>query len=59
MNRLLRALRAGFYTLLLWATSFELSIAKAAPVRNHRNIEALQADESEYQRALIRMEVGL
>lgn len=48
-----------FYTLLLWATSFELSVAKAAPVRNHRNIEALQADESEYQRALIRMEVGL
>ena len=48
-----------FYTLMLWATRFELSVAKAAPVRNYRNIEALQADESEYQRALIRMELEL
>jgi hypothetical protein len=52
-------LKKLFYTLLLWATSFELAIAKKAPHRNHRHIEALQSDESEYQRELIRMEVGL
>ena len=48
-----------FYTLLLWATSFELAIAKNAPERNRRNIEALQSDADEYSRALARMELGL
>ena len=48
-----------FYTALLWATSFELAVAKNAPARNHRNIEALQQDVSEYERALIRLELSI
>lgn len=48
-----------FYAFLLWATRLELAIAKSAPVRNQANINRLQRDESDYQRALIRMEFGL
>lgn len=48
-----------FYTLLLWATSFELAIAKSAPERNRRHIEALTNDASEYERAIARLELGL
>ena len=48
-----------FYTALLWATSFELAVAKNAPERNHRNIEALQQDASEYERAITRLELNL
>lgn len=48
-----------FYTLLLWATNFELAVAKAAPSRNHRNIEVLQADADEYERAIIRLDLNL
>ena len=48
-----------FYALLLWMTSYELAIAKSAPERNHRLIVALQADEAEYSRELIRLECGL
>jgi len=55
----LNALRRLFYTALLWATSFELAVAKVAPDRNHRNIDALQRDESEYAIALIRMDLEL
>ena len=55
----MNALRRGFYLALLWCTSFELAVAKAAPERNRKNIDALQRDESEYERALIRIECGL
>lgn len=48
-----------FYVLLLWATSFELAIAKSAPERNRRNIEALTNDADEYHRAISRLELGL
>lgn len=48
-----------FYTALLWATSFELAVAKNAPERNHDNIDALQHDADEYERALLRLELGL
>jgi len=53
------ALLRSFYAFLLWATSFELALAKSAPERNRGHIDALQRDESEYQRELIRLEVGL
>lgn len=55
----MKAAMQFFYTLLLWLTSFELAIAKNAPERNHDNIEALQQDVSEYERALLRLELGL
>jgi hypothetical protein len=48
-----------FYTFLLWATSLELAIAKSAPVRNQRHIEALQKDESDYQAELIQLELNV
>lgn len=48
-----------FYTLTLWATRFELAVALAAPQRNHRNIEALQRDESEYERELIQLRLNV
>ncbi len=55
----MNTLHTLFYSLLLWCTQFELAVAKAAPVRNQRNIEALQRDESDYSRELIRLECGL
>lgn len=55
MNALLRV----FYVVMLWAVRFELSLAVGAPVRNHRLIDALQRDESEYERALIRLDLAL
>ena len=55
----MNALRRWFYLALLWATSFELAVAKAAPERNRENIDALQRDEHDYQRALTRLECGL
>lgn len=48
-----------FYVLLLWATSFELAIAKSAPDRNRRNIEALTSDADEYERQLARLDLSL
>ena len=48
-----------FYAFLLWATRLELALAKSAPARNQSHIEALQRDESDYERALIRQEFGL
>ena len=55
MNALLR----GFYVFLLWTTSFELAIAKNAPERNPVLIANLQADESEYEGKLARLELGI
>lgn len=55
MSAILRA----FYAALLWATQFELAVALDAPVRNHQNVAALQADEDDYSRALLRLELGL
>jgi len=48
-----------FYSLLLWATNFELAIAKNAPERNRHNIEALTHDADEYSRELSRLELNL
>ena len=48
-----------FYALLLWATRFELAVAKAAPARNYANIAKLQRDESEYEGSIVRIECGL
>ena len=45
-----------FYSLLLACTRFELAVAKAAPVRNHKHIAALQSDEAEYERELVQLE---
>lgn len=55
MNTLQRA----FYLALLWATRFELAVAKSAPERNYQNIAALQRDITEYERALLRLEFEL
>lgn len=55
MNTIMR----GFYSLLIWVSSLELALAKKAPVRNHRNIEALQLDISEYERELVRLDLNL
>lgn len=48
-----------FYRLLLWATRLELAVALSMPTRNHDNIAALQADESDYDKSLLRLELGL
>ena len=48
-----------FYALLLRAVQLELAMALSAPVRNHQRISALQADEDEYSRQLLRLELGL
>ena len=55
MTAILRA----FYASLLWATQFELAIALAAPTRNQTYIAELQADEDDYSKALLRLELGL
>ena len=49
----------AFYAILLFFTRFELAVAKAAPTRNRGHIQRLQQDESDYERALIRLEFGL
>lgn len=46
-----------FYSLVLWATRFELAVAMNAPERNRQHIAALQRDVSEYERVLIRLEL--
>lgn len=48
-----------FYRFLLWATRLELAVALSLPTRNHDNIAALQADESSYDKSLLRLELGL
>ena len=48
-----------FYRFLLWATRLELAVALSLPNRNHDRIRALQADESSYDIALTRLELGL
>ena len=41
-----------FYSLMLWATQFELAIAKAAPIRNADNIKRLKQDELKWEKEL-------
>ena len=55
----MNAIQRAFYLAVLWATRFELAVAKNAPVRNHGNIAALQNDIAEYERALLRLEFEL
>lgn len=55
----MNAIMRSFYSLLIWASSFELALAMAAPARNHGHVEALQRDISDYERALIRLDLAL
>jgi hypothetical protein len=47
-----------FYAFMLYATQFELAIAKAAPVRNAANIAALKQDEMRWEKELRLWEVN-
>jgi hypothetical protein len=47
-----------FYQFLLYATRFELWLARRAPVRNTDHIKQLQKDESEYQHSLLMTELN-
>ena len=47
-----------FYALMLYATRFELAIAKAAPVRNPNYIAALKADEMRWEKELRLQEIN-
>ena len=47
-----------FYAIMLYATRFELALAKAAPIRNPNNIAALKADEMKWERELRLYEVN-
>ena len=53
------ALLQAFYSAMLWATRFELAIAMNAPDRNRNHITGLQQDISEYERALIQLELNV
>lgn len=53
------SLHRAFCATLLWATRLELALALAAPSRNRAHIEALQRDVSDYESALIRMDMVL
>jgi len=55
MSTLLQAL----YTALLWATRIELAVAMNAPERNRQHITGLQQDISEYERALIQLQLNV
>lgn len=48
-----------FYRLLLAWTRFDLAIARSAPVINIAHLEQLRRDESDYERALIRLQLCL
>lgn len=48
----------AFYSALLWLTRREIVIARSTG-RNPANVLALRQDEDEYQRALLRLELGL
>jgi hypothetical protein len=39
-----------FYAFMLYATRFELALAKAAPIRNPAYIKALKADELKWEK---------
>jgi hypothetical protein len=47
-----------FYAFMLYATQFELALAKKAPVRNPNYIEALKADEMKWDKELKLWEVN-
>jgi hypothetical protein len=47
-----------FYTILLHLTSFELWLAKRAPVRNTRYIEQLNRDMNKWRHSLLMLELN-
>lgn len=53
------ALLQAFYSVLIWLTRFELAVAMNAPERNRDHIAGLQQDISDYERALIRLELNV
>lgn len=54
----MRRYMIAFYRLLLWLTRREIIIARSTG-RNPANVLALRQDEDEYERALLRLEMGL
>lgn len=48
-----------FYSVLLWCTRLELALALSAPNRNYPHIQNLKRDESDYERALIHLELNV
>ena len=39
-----------FYAFMLYATQFELALARKAPIRNRDNIAQLEADELKWEK---------